>query len=787
MSKVDRRDFFKTSAPGAAAAVLSSNTAAQEAVAQTHDTMPGHRVMLPYGFHAYTDKLSIEPGETVAFHVSSTVRYKLAIARLGEEVDDPASDDVLYEYDESPPVPQVIRPGSYVHIEKGLPADQPLNALTLECWVRAYPSSDPIGLLTQFDMPDSCGYGLLITAGGSIGFYLGDGGRYDMHSLRMASGPPIPRRKWLHVVGTWDGKKMALYIDAEKRGEWDFEGPVQPGNGTLRLGARGDWGDAWRFLDGDLAMPAIYDRALSQAEIARRFKEEGLQEAKGDSVIGCWPLAEERGEQVADTSGHERHGQIVNHGTWMVGGPSHDAAVPRYGNYDPAKDPRRGHGLRLATDDIYDCRWKPVQHWKAPRTAKSGFYVGRFKYVLDGKPRIYHALFFVKRPKASKNKPPVVLLAATNTYRAYTYRPFAEVPPRLKWNDGSIRNSVGDPPEYSMYNGHKAGQVAYQLGLRLPSPNSGPYVNSMGGGLEHNYSHLARADRLTEVWLAKTGYEYDVITDLDLHQDPDILKGYEVLVINGHSEYWSIEAYNGVKRFLEEDKGDVVVMSGNTMFWRVTWNDDGTIMECRKIDAPGNPIDAAYRGESWHSMDGQRGGLMRDCGYPAWKVLGLECLGWDGSVDAIGPFVAKNVDHFLYNEPEPTGLKEDEEFGTAPDGGYPKAGGHEYDVRVSTLKRLQQGPIPEGAVDPVEPEGIDYLGYSIHKWKPFAATFDYYTRAVPGEENLGGEIVLWNRPDGGRVFHAGVIAGGWVLQVDPKFQTMMRNVFHHFGVQPKKA
>jgi hypothetical protein len=44
-------------------------------------------------------------------------------------------------------------------------------------------------------------------------------------------------------------------------------------------------------------------------------------------------------------------------------------------------------------------------------------------------------------------------------------------------------------------------------------------------------------------------------------------------------------------------------------------------------------------------------------------------------------------------------------------------------------------------------------------------------------------MVYWERPGGGRVFHAGVIAGGWVLSVDPKFQTMMRNVMSHFGVE----
>ena len=50
----------------------------------------------------------------------------------------------------------------------------------------------------------------------------------------------------------------------------------------------------------------------------------------------------------------------------MIGGPGFDADVPRFGTYDPAKDPRRGHGLRLASDDLFDCRWKASHEYRLP-------------------------------------------------------------------------------------------------------------------------------------------------------------------------------------------------------------------------------------------------------------------------------------------------------------------------------------------------------------------------------------------------------------------------------------
>ena len=42
-------------------------------------------------------------------------------------------------------------------------------------------------------------------------------------------------------------------------------------------------------------------------------------------------------------------------------------------------------------------------------------------------------------------------------------------------------------------------------------------------------------------------------------------------------------------------------------------------------------------------------------------------------------------------------------------------------------------------------------------------------------------MIYWERPQGGRVFHAGSLGAGWGLSVDPKFQTLMRNVLFHFG------
>jgi hypothetical protein len=314
----------------------------------------------------------------------------------------------------------------------------------------------------------------------------------------------------------------------------------------------------------------------------------------------------------------------------------------------------------------------------------------------------------------------------------------------------------------------------------MPWPAADPYLRY---GDKTDYSHLARADRCAHIWLEQAGYDFDMIADSDLHREPDLLRGYRAVLINGHSEYWSLPMLDGLERYLKSG-GNAIVLSGNSLFWRVSYHPEGTILECRKVDAPGDQVPPARRGECWHSQDWRRGGLLRDCGHPGWKLIGLDCLGWNNQGDArnFGPYVAELTDHFLFHQPEETGLRRDEKFGWAGEGKVPMANGHEIDCRLSTLAALQEEPTPAGATMPTDPPGITRLANGIIPWKVGGAAFDYFFRPIKPQTDQGGEMIYWERPDGGRVFNAGSIGAGWALMVDEKFQRLMRNVLAHFGV-----
>ena len=774
-----RREFLHCS--GAAAAVAAALPGALRAQALTPAApgIPGHLALAVPGVHAYPLEHSVAAGESLELCVSSSVPYRLSICRLGLQVDDPAGDEVLARFNPAPANPQPIHPGSYVFVERNLSG--PLHAISLECWIRPWDLTKLQGLISQEDKDSDEGFALGIGPEGYIGCFLGDGLSPDEKVVHRTAPKVVARNVWHHVVATWDGMRKRIYVNATERGAWDFFGPLLPGRHPLRLGAMAQGGKTRLFLEGDLAMPAIYDRALSAEDVQARFSGKGLVRAEGPGVLACWPLDEERGITVADASGHGRHGRIINLATWMVGGPAFVADVPRFGNYEPTRDATRGHGLRFASDDLYDCRWSVTHRWRVPEKTRSGLCVARIDFEFEGKPRQYQCSFIVRRPPR-RRKAPVLLLMSTNTWRAYNATPFALTPEARHqvWGTGGIERDSRGLPAYNFYRDHAAGQPTYQMGMRMPWPVAGPYV--LYGG-PTKYSHLARADRFSQIWLEEEGYEYDMISDLDLHRDPSILHGYSVLMVVGHNEYWSAPMYRGTDDYLRRG-GNLVVLSGNAVFWRVSFNEDCSVMECRKADAAGARVPVARRGEAWHSHDAMRGGMMRECGWPGVNLIGLDFLGYNnpGAPEQFGPFVVEEAEHFLFKRPVDLGLEPGDRIGTGNDG-IRIANAHEFDIRPSTFARLQEKPSPTGGTVPGDPPGMTLLANGQVYWKKGGSAFDYFSRRISPPNDQGGEMIYWQRLEGGRVFNAGAIGAGWVLSVDAKMAGLLRNVLAHFGVR----
>ena len=780
MTNTSRRNFLKVSAGVAASMSMQGASAAREASdSDSGEKIPDQRAVAFPGLHAYAQK-SIAAGSDIIFRVSSSIPYDLRVMRLAGEVDDPDSDVEIGAFRKVDGEVQPVHLGSYVDVPKSVSDTDANNGLTIECWLRPWGFNRSQGIVTQVDSSGN-GFGLFLRPDSRIEAAWNTGPNEQKRHL-VTTNFRMAHRVWAHIIAVFDKEEVRIYCDGSLCASVADQAPPYPAPAPIRMGATGGSEGAEGFLDGDIAMPVIYGRSLRHEEIEARFKEKAIQLPAGKDLIAAWPLSEEDGVVVADESGNGRNGQVINHGSWQIGGPSFRAeSIQRYGqDYEPTKDSSRGHGLRLCSDDLIDCRWKESHRLQIPRNAISGVYVGRFTYQWDKKPMQYDCTFIVRRPE-DRSKSPVLMICSTSTWLAYNCAPFPRPRPAGRdWNAPSLPGA----PTYCCYHNHRAGQPTYYLGVNRPWPGAG--ADNLFSPKEVDYSHLMRGELFTHRWLDgvyddSASYDYDVVTDWDLHHDPAMLNGYKVVIVNGHSEYWSAEAFTGLDQYLAGG-GNLIVMSGNTFFWRTSYNADGSVMECRKYDARIGGRRAAPMGETWHSQDGNRGSLLRECGYPEYHFVGLACIGWDGlqKKEDYGIFFATDATHFLFHEPEEVGLDHGESFGHAPDGGLPHAVGHEWDVRLPTLAAVTTH-IPRGAVLPDdEPEGIITLAEG---YRPAGGgTFDYFTNPARTTDGVSAELIYWERPSGGRVLHFGAIAIGWALSKDPKLSAFVRNAMHHFDV-----
>lgn len=72
---------------------------------------------------------------------------------------------------------------------------------------------------------------------------------------------------WIHLVQTWDGRRLELWIDGERRDSTSAVGALALGDSPVRIG----W-DQYYFFQGDIDEVRIYDRALSDDEVRGLFR-----------------------------------------------------------------------------------------------------------------------------------------------------------------------------------------------------------------------------------------------------------------------------------------------------------------------------------------------------------------------------------------------------------------------------------------------------------------------------------------------------------------------------------
>lgn len=86
---------------------------------------------------------------------------------------------------------------------------------------------------------------------------------------RYVLGTTVPQQGvWYHVVGTYNGSSMRIYVNGNLENTISLTGTIQSSTTPLRIGSRTS-GD--RFFNGDIDEVAIYNRALTGTEISSRY------------------------------------------------------------------------------------------------------------------------------------------------------------------------------------------------------------------------------------------------------------------------------------------------------------------------------------------------------------------------------------------------------------------------------------------------------------------------------------------------------------------------------------
>jgi LruC domain-containing protein len=147
--------------------------------------------------------------------------------------------------------------------QSGLP-----TRITVSAWVRLDTVQSNTLFIHKINSFSLNTGGLVATGAGLFNFSIPGGGGW-----RNVTGTTVPQAgRYYHVVGTYDGATMKLYVDGALEGQLAFVGSVPPTSGytpSLFFGSKFAFlNNNWRALHGALDEVVIYDHALSPGEVA---------------------------------------------------------------------------------------------------------------------------------------------------------------------------------------------------------------------------------------------------------------------------------------------------------------------------------------------------------------------------------------------------------------------------------------------------------------------------------------------------------------------------------------
>lgn len=336
--------------------------------------------------------------------------------------------------------------------------------------------------------------------------------------------------------------------------------------------------------------------------------------------------------------------------------------------------------------------WNESTSFEVGKNWKGGLYGAK---VCDGS-GCFTSTFTVR----GKSKTPIALIASTNTWQAYN-----------SWGGGSFYES--------RHRDCLGRMIEAQISDQRPNPVASPYYGDRETGLQH----LTFGELFLIRALEKMEYPYELYSDRDLDEHPEILRDHALVILNVHSEYWTDRARDGFADYMNNG-GFAFVAGGNTLYTRIAR--EGSVQEVQHYG-------------QFHELDGKKGGNFRDLGKDETSLIGLSYTALGAATFA--PYRIFEPKHWAF---EGTGLNKDDflgKYASDADG----ASGHETDKpninSPKNLTILARGENPD--------EGGAYL-------------------------------VHFETPSGGQVFNVGSISFTRALSYDARVERIVNNVLSRF-------
>lgn len=323
----------------------------------------------------------------------------------------------------------------------------------------------------------------------------------------------------------------------------------------------------------------------------------------------------------------------------------------------------------------------------------------------------------------------IAVLASTNTWNAYN--PFGGRSNYLlasRLADEPLVYPKIDLPTYHQANEDewKSASSFAPLSFDRPEPfNSVAEAVQSHDPIEGCHAcHLAPAEWRLLAWLEREGFAYDLYADPHLHDGILNLNAYKILILNTHPEYWSLDMYHTVKKWVFERGGRLVYLGGQGIHAAIDYSSDGTSMVCR------NAWPVGKESRFQHALESEA------------NLLGVVYT--DTGAMTSAPYEVADEKHWFFRG---SGLRKGDIFG-----------------RKTLHSRCGDGA----------------SGYATDKVSPNTPSQARILAKGLNPNDGGAHLVCLETPSGGAVFSAGSITYAGGLLCDPLLSKLTAHVIERF-------